>query len=118
MEMTETMARDMLAKAEVTTAFLKSLSHPARLVLLCRLCEGHATVGELEEFVDLPQSEVSKHLARLRADRLVVTERQGRSISYALAEERTARVVRLLPVFVGTEGRAFPRLTVGGFASV
>ena len=96
MEMTETMARDMLAKAEVTTAFLKSLSHPARLVLLCRLCEGHATVGELEEFVDLPQSEVSKHLARLRADRLVVTERQGRSISYALSEARKARVVRLL----------------------
>ena len=35
-------------------------------------------------------------LARLRADGLVVSERQGRSISYALADERTARVVRLL----------------------
>lgn len=87
---------DMLAKAEITTGFLKSLSHPARLVLLCRLTEGPATVGELEAFLDLPQSEVSKHLARLRGDGLVRTERLGRNISYALAEERTARVVRVL----------------------
>ncbi len=90
------LASDMLAKAEITTAFLKSLSHPARLVLLCRLAEGSASVGELEDFVDLPQAEVSKHLARLRADNLVSAERVGRSVIYALVEDRTARVVRLL----------------------
>jgi len=86
----------MMDKAALTTGFLKTLSHPARLVLLCRLSEGPATVSQLEDFVELPQAEVSKHLARLRDDGLVVTARQGRSISYALSEERTARVVRLL----------------------
>jgi ArsR family transcriptional regulator len=90
------LALDMLAKAELTTNFLKSLSHPARLVLLCRLAEGSASVGELESFVDLPQAEVSKHLARLRADGMVRAERSGRSMSYALTEARTARVVKLL----------------------
>lgn len=90
------LASDMMAKAELTTGFLKSLSHPARLVLLCRLAEGSASVGELEAFVDLPQAEVSKHLARLRADGLVRAERTGRSMSYALVEARTARVVKLL----------------------
>jgi ArsR family transcriptional regulator len=90
------LALDMLAKAELTTNFLKSLSHPARLVLLCRLAEGSASVGELESFVDLPQAEVSKHLARLRADGMVRAERSGRGMSYALTEARTARVVKLL----------------------
>lgn len=87
---------EMLAKATLTTSFLKSLSHPARLVLLCRLTESPATVSELEAFIDLPQAEVSKHLARLRADGLVRAERIGRSINYALTDERTAKVVRLL----------------------
>lgn len=87
---------EMMSRAEFTTGFLKTLSHPARLALLCRLAEGAATVSELEGFIALPQAEVSKHLARLRTDGLVTAERHGRSISYALAEERTARVVRLL----------------------
>ncbi len=90
------LASDMMARAEVTTGFLKSLSHPARLALLCRLAEGPATVGDLEAFVDLSQAEVSKHLARLRADRLVSAERNGRSVTYSLVESRTARVVRVL----------------------
>lgn len=92
----DALASDMMTKAGTTTLFLKGLSHPARLVLLCRLAEGPATVSQLEAFVALPQAEVSRHLARLRADGLVRTQRQGRSICYALAEERTARVVRVL----------------------
>jgi len=91
-----TFAEEMHARAATTTAFLKSLSHPARLVLLCRLAEGPASVGELEDFVTLPQAEVSKHLARLRGDGLVSANRQGRNISYALTDDRTARVVKLL----------------------
>lgn len=90
------LASDMMERAATTTGFLKSLSHPARLALLCRLAEGPATVGELEAFVDLPQAEVSKHLARLRSDNLVKAARSGRSVTYTLVENRTARVVRLL----------------------
>lgn len=96
MAMEGSFSLQMLQRAGLTTDFLKSLSHPARLVLLCRLTEGPATVSALEAFVELPQSEVSKHLARLRDDGLVTADRQGRSITYALADERTARVVELL----------------------
>ncbi|MCX7889029.1 MAG: metalloregulator ArsR/SmtB family transcription factor [Rhodobacteraceae bacterium] len=91
-----TFSTEMMEKAEITTGFLKSLSHPARLVILCRLAEGPATVGEIEAFVGLPQAEVSKHLARLRSDDLVLSERRGRSIVYRLKQDRTARVVRIL----------------------
>mgnify|MGYP006147642087 CR=1 FL=1 len=72
-------AAEMLAKATTTTVFLKSLSHPSRLVVLCRLAEGPANVGELESMLNLAQAEVSKQLARLRADKLVTTRRDGRN---------------------------------------
>lgn len=87
---------DMLVKASVTTQFLKSLSHPARLVLLCRLAEGSATVGEMEATLNLPQAEVSKQLARLRAEGLVTATRDGRRVIYSVADDRTVRIVRLL----------------------
>ena len=89
-------ATQMHDKAAVTSDFLKSLSHPTRLVVLCRLAEGPANVGELEALLNLPQAEVSKQLARLRADQLVTTRRDGRNVTYSLAEPRTARIVQLL----------------------
>lgn len=92
----EGFATQMLDRAAVTSQFLKALSHPARLVLLCRLAEGPATVGEMEQMLGLAQAEVSKQLARLRADDLVRTRRDGRNITYSLKDERTVRVVKLL----------------------
>jgi len=89
-------ASEMLEHARQTTGFLKSLAHEARLVILCRLSEGPATVGELEQLIGIRQSSVSQQLARLRAEGLVETERNGRSIRYSIADERTARVVRVL----------------------
>ena len=92
----EGFAAQMLERATLTTVFLKALSHPSRLVLLCRLAEGPATVGEMEAMLGLPQAEVSKQLARLRADGLVTTRRDGRSIIYSVTDDSTVRVVRLL----------------------
>lgn len=81
-------AVEMLAMATSTAVFLKSLSHPARLVLLCQMAEGPATVSEMAALVKLPQAEVSKQLARLRADGLVLTRREGRNIIYSISAAR------------------------------
>ena len=89
-------AEQMLEKATTTTMFLKAVSHPARLVLLCRLAEGPATVGEMEEMLGLAQAEVSKQLARLRADNLVTYRRDGRNVTYSIAEPRTLRLIQVL----------------------
>ncbi|MCB1459724.1 MAG: winged helix-turn-helix transcriptional regulator [Nitratireductor sp.] len=86
----------MLENAKVTTAFLKSLSHPVRLVILCRLAEGKTSVGELEALVGVPQAAVSKQLARLRDEGLVDFERAGRSILYSLSDARTHRIIKVL----------------------
>jgi ArsR family transcriptional regulator len=86
----------MQENARATTLFLKSLAHEGRLTILCRLSEGPATVGELEQVLSVRQSSVSQQLARLRNEGLVDCERDGRAIRYFLSDERTRQVVGML----------------------
>lgn len=90
------MADRMMENAKRTSEFLKSLSHPLRLVILCRLVEGEANVGELETKAGLPQAVVSKQLANLRAAGLVEFRREGREIHYSLAHDHTRRILMAL----------------------
>ena len=93
---TEPNTEDMLERAATTTAFLRSLSHPARLVILCRLAEGDACVSDLEDTLGIPQAAVSKQLARLREEGLVTATRDGRTIVYALGDKRARRILQVL----------------------
>jgi len=45
---------------------LKLISHPARIAILEELTKGVKCVSDLEEFLDLSQSNVSQHLSALR----------------------------------------------------
>ncbi|HHB82451.1 MAG TPA: transcriptional regulator, partial [Devosia sp.] len=92
----EGQSRQMLNNANRTTEFLKSLAHAGRLMILCRLAESSATVGQLEKMLDMSQSSVSKQLARLREEKIVETTRKGRSIYYSLADDKARRVVSTL----------------------
>ncbi len=86
----------MLDNAQSTTDFLKSIAHAGRLMILCRLSEGPASVAELEETLTAPQTSVSKQLARLRQEGLVEFRREGRSIIYSLSDERARELVGTL----------------------
>jgi len=82
----------MVGNAKRASDFLKALAHESRLMILCILAEGEKSVSELEDILNLRQPTVSQQLARLRADGLVSTRRDGKAIYYALASEE-ARVV-------------------------
>ena len=82
----------MADNAKRASDFLKALAHESRLMILCILAEGEKSVSELEDILELRQPTVSQQLARLRADGLVVTRRDGKVIYYSLASEE-ARVV-------------------------
>ena len=64
----------------------KALSEPLRLQMMLLLSQHEQTVSELVEAVGAPQSTVSRHLALLRAAKLVETERHGASVTYRLAD--------------------------------
>lgn len=87
---------DFAAKAGEAAAFLRALAHDGRLMVLCQLVDGEKSVGELNAGVDLSQSALSQHLARLREEGLVATRREAQTIFYSLADERAARLLETL----------------------
>jgi DNA-binding transcriptional ArsR family regulator len=86
----------LLANARQASELLKALSHEVRLLILCFLIEGEKSVGEIEKLLDLRQPAVSQQLARLRADGLVETRRNGKSIYYSLARSEVRDVIAVL----------------------
>ncbi len=90
-EHTEELDR-MVGSAKRASDFLKALAHESRLLILCILAGGEKSVSELETLLSLRQPTVSQQLARLRADGLVSTRRDGKIVYYSLASAE-ARVV-------------------------
>ncbi|MEO3433837.1 metalloregulator ArsR/SmtB family transcription factor [Inquilinus sp. CAU 1745] len=78
------------------TALLKAMSNEKRLQILCLLADGEKSVSALEKVVDLSQSALSQHLARLRQDDLVTTRRSAQTIYYSLQDDRAIRILRTL----------------------
>jgi len=87
---------ELLENARAASTFLKALSHETRLVILCLLVDGEKTVGELEQRLRLRQPFVSQQLARLRADNLVETRRDGKNIYYAIARPEVMEIIDAL----------------------
>ena len=83
----------MVGNAKRASDFLKALAHESRLMILCILAEGEKSVSELEDLLSLRQPTVSQQLARLRADGLVSTRRDGKAIYYKLASQEARTVI-------------------------
>ena len=83
----------LAARATVAAATLKLLANEQRLLLLCRLTQGEAPVGDLVEHLGQSQSSVSQHLARLREGGLVTTRREGTIIHYRLADAGVSQLI-------------------------
>ena len=62
---------DLKANANRMAQRLKIMSHPERLLMLCRMDEGEVSVNELVALTGLSQSAVSQHLAMLREEEVV-----------------------------------------------
>ncbi len=89
-------AEDMATHAAAAAELLKALAHPARLMVMCRLVDGEASVGELQQQVGLSMSALSQHLAVLRELSLVTTRRQSQTIFYSLADGPALGVMQAL----------------------
>lgn len=99
--------KDMLRGAADAADFLKSLANENRLLILCHLCEGEMSVSELETALGLRQPTLSQQLARLRADGLVDTKRDGKTIYYSVISDEVGQVLDLMyNLFCSEEAKA------------
>lgn len=88
--------QDLTAKSEEAAALLLVLANPHRLQVLCALLDGERSVSSLATVIDLRQSALSQHLAKLRDAGIVTTRREAQSIHYSIADGRAARVLEVL----------------------
>lgn len=78
-----------------------ALNHPLRMKILYLLREQARSVGELTGEMGIPQSSVSRHLRVLRERGLVIANRQGTTVCYALAEPELATIIDILRRILG-----------------
>ncbi|MEU8936388.1 metalloregulator ArsR/SmtB family transcription factor [Streptomyces sp. NPDC048409] len=74
-------------------ATLQALATPSRLRILARLQEGPCAATELADAVGMEQSACSHQLRLLRNLGLVIGERRGRSVIYALYDNHVAELL-------------------------
>jgi len=75
-------------------SIFKILSHPQRLYIACCLCDGEATVKELERACGAPQPRISQHLTRMRLEGLVESRRNGTRVHYRIADPQIPALIR------------------------
>ena len=82
--------------AAQAVAALKLLANEDRLLLLCQLSQGEMCVSELEAQLGIRQPTLSQQLGVLRAEGVVNTRRQGKSIYYSVADPAMLDIVAVL----------------------
>src|ERR1700730_16355742 len=79
--------------ARVVAATMQALATPSRVRILSRLAAGPCSVGALANDVEMEPSAVSQQLRLLRHLHLVIGERRGRQVIYALHDDHVGLLV-------------------------
>ena len=88
--------RNLTPNIRRATRLLKLLASEHRLMILCRLFEGEASVSDLAEHLGQSVSTTSQHLAKMRAEELVETRRDGQTIYYSISDPAAKEMVETL----------------------
>jgi ArsR family transcriptional regulator, nickel/cobalt-responsive transcriptional repressor len=81
------------ASARMVAETMQALATPSRVRILSRLGAGPCSVGELAREVEMEQSAVSQQLRVLRHLGLVIGDRDGRQVIYALHDDHVAALL-------------------------
>ena len=88
---------------ELVANMCMALNDPKRLMVLWALSSEPRSVSELSAILSSPASNVSQHLAILRARGLVDTERRGNSVFYHLRHPRIIEAIDILRMVLKDE---------------
>ena len=89
-----TTPEDLQARAGEAAALMKAMSNPHRMLILCMLSDAHrASAGELARATGLSPSATSQHLARMRDEGLIDSERAAQRIHYIITHPAVQQVI-------------------------
>jgi ArsR family transcriptional regulator len=73
---------------------LKALAHPHRLCIVRGLINNSCNVSKIQECLELPQSTISQHLAKLKAVGIIEGVRNGLEVCYSVVDEDVINIVK------------------------
>ena len=79
--------------SEIKAELFRALAHPARIRVLEVLAGGERSVGELVPLVGVEAPHLSQQLAVLRRAGVVMTNKVGNSVIYALRDPEVAELL-------------------------
>jgi len=85
-----------LIKYEEKVEKLKAIAHPHRLCIVKGLIDNRCNVTKIQECLELPQSTVSQHLAKLKSAGIIKGKRNGLEICYCVVDKEVIDIVNLL----------------------
>jgi ArsR family transcriptional regulator len=86
-----------LSVLEDEADLLKAVAHPIRLCIVKGLlAEEGCNVSEMQSCLNIPQSTLSQHLAKLREAGILKSERNGLERNYYVVNDQIVKIVEVL----------------------
>jgi len=85
----------MPASDEVITGFFKGLGDATRLKIVELLLERERNVSELSKILQVPQSNISNHVASLRWCGCITSHKERTSVYYRIRDQRVHKIMKL-----------------------
>lgn len=99
-------SKQLVDNSDMVAEFLSAIGNGKRFAIMCHLLGGELAVGEIAERVDLSQSALSQHLAKLRSLGLVETRRERQMIFYSCSSDKVRDIMLTLDTLFGKRATA------------
>jgi DNA-binding transcriptional ArsR family regulator len=80
---------------EQAAVAMQAMSHPMRIKILCLLSSGELSVQDIVDAIGTTQSNISQHLAILKACGMIDGRKDGTKMFYAIEDARILRMITL-----------------------
>ena len=80
---------------EQAAVAMQAMSHPLRIKILCLLSSGEMMVQEITDAVGSTQSNISQHLAILKACGMIHSRKVATKVLYRIKDERILKMISL-----------------------
>ncbi len=84
------------ADVELASRSLKAMSHPLRLMILCKLGEDEFSVQDIVDNVGTSQSNISQHLAILRDKGILSARKSANKVFYKVSDIKTLQLIEMI----------------------
>ena len=81
---------------ETASRSLKAMSHPLRLMILCKLGEDEFSVQDIVDNVGTSQSNISQHLAILRDKGILSARKSANKVFYKVSDVKTLKLIEMM----------------------